>query len=406
MAILNTPNIYPVILRHHIRPDGSVPVKIRLTHKRKVKYLPTLEVAYKGDYTRDLTIKDMAMMKRLFDLVEKIQNAVAALDPWEVSSMDVGVLARRIEQKMDEQEVFRLDFFEFSQEVIAKKPRFTAANYKTAMSSFASFLGRTSMDISEITSSLLRSFEAYLVEKHGKEGRAVSQYTAALRHIHSEARKKYNDDETGVVRIRNPFEYYHPPKQKPAKKRGLEPETIQKLIDIRGTLGKYHKLAVDVFLLSFILMGTNVPDIHEARREGDLIIYNRMKTRDRRHDNAEMRIRLEPVAECVYRDLLDPDGQRAFWLYKKYSFYGSIADKGNDRLKDVAKIIGVPSFTMYAARHTWASIAYSAGIPKSLINDCLCHVDPDMAVTDIYIKKDWSVLWEANKKVLELFKWK
>ena len=296
--------------------------------------------------------------------------------------------------------------FEFSLEVIAKKPRFTAANYKTAMSSFASFLGRTSMDISEITSSLLRSFEAYLVEKHGKEGRAVSQYTAALRHIHSEARKKYNDDETGVVKIRNPFEYYHPPKQKPAKKRGLEPETIQKLIDIRGTLGKYHKLAVDVFLLSFILMGTNVPDIHEARREGDLILYNRMKTRDRRHDNAEMRIRLEPVAECVYKDLLDPDGQRAFWLYKKYSFYGSIADKGNDRLKDVAKIIGVPSFTMYAARHTWASIAYSAGVPKSLINDCLCHVDPDMAVTDIYIKKDWSVLWEANKKVLELFKWK
>lgn len=406
MAILSTPNIYPVILRHHIRPDGSVPVKIRITHKRKVKYLPTLEVAYKGDYTRDLTIKDMAIMKRLFDLVEKIQDAVAALDPWEVSSMDVGVLARRIEQKMDEQEVFRLDFFEFSQEVIAKKPRFTAANYKTAMSSFASFLGRTSMDISEITSSLLRSFEAYLVEKHGKEGRAVSQYTAALRHIHSEARKKYNDDETGVVKIRNPFEYYHPPKQKPAKKRGLEPETIQKLIDIRGTLGKYHKLAVDVFLLSFILMGTNVPDIHEARREGDLILYNRMKTRDRRHDNAEMRIRLEPVAECVYKDLLDPDGQRAFWLYKKYSFYGSIADKGNDRLKDVAKIIGVPSFTMYAARHTWASIAYSAGIPKSLINDCLCHVDPDMAVTDIYIKKDWSVLWEANKKVLELFKWK
>lgn len=406
MAILSTPNIYPVILRHHIRPDGSVPVKIRITHKRKVKYLPTLEVAYKGDYTRDLTIKDMAMMKRLLDLVEKIQNAVAALDPWEVSSMDVGVLARRIEQKMDEQEVFRLDFFEFSLEVIAKKPRFTAANYKTAMSSFASFLGRTCMDISEITSSLLRSFEAYLVEKHGKEGRAVSQYTAALRHIHSEARKKYNDDETGVVKIRNPFEYYHPPKQKPAQKRGLEPETIQKLIDIRGTLGKYHKLAVDVFLLSFILMGTNVPDIHEARREGDLILYNRMKTRDRRHDNAEMRIRLEPVAECVYKDLLDPDGQRAFWLYKKYSFYGSIADKGNDRLKDVAKIIGVPSFTMYAARHTWASIAYSAGVPKSLINDCLCHVDPDMAVTDIYIKKDWSVLWEANKKVLELFKWK
>jgi integrase len=104
--------------------------------------------------------------------------------------------------------------------------------------------------------------------------------------------------------------------------------------------------------------------------------------------------------------MADPSGERAFMLHKRYSFYKSIADKANDRLKEVAKMIGVPSFTMYSARHTWASIAYSIGIPKSLINDCLCHVDPDMAVTDIYIEKDWSILWEANRRVLESFDWK
>ena len=28
-----------------------------------------------------------------------------------------------------------------------------------------------------------------------------------------------------------------------------------------------------------------------------------------------------------------------------------------------------------------------------------------MKVTDIYINKDWSLLWEANTKVLKSFKW-
>jgi hypothetical protein len=28
-----------------------------------------------------------------------------------------------------------------------------------------------------------------------------------------------------------------------------------------------------------------------------------------------------------------------------------------------------------------------------------------MSVTDIYIERDWSVIWEANSRVLALFDW-
>ena len=28
-----------------------------------------------------------------------------------------------------------------------------------------------------------------------------------------------------------------------------------------------------------------------------------------------------------------------------------------------------------------------------------------MKVTDIYVKKNWSMLWDANKKALEQLKW-
>ena len=66
---------------------------------------------------------------------------------------------------------------------------------------------------------------------------------------------------------------------------------------------------------------------------------------------------------------------------------------------------GIEAFTLYAARHSWASIARSAavGVDKATVDDCLNHVT--MAVADIYIDKDYSVFDAANRKVLDLFTW-
>lgn len=404
---MGAPTIKAVILRQHIKQDGSVNVKIRVTHNRVVKYLPTLEFAHKGDYApRTLEIKSNSLNKSLMDLVEKMEHAVSDLDPFVVSTMTTADLCNYITKSLASQEKFKLDFFAFAREWLQSKAKYSAGNYKSALNSFASFLGSDSIDIAAITSSLMRRYEAHLHEKHGKHARAVSLYTSSIAAIHAEARKRYNDDETGKPKILNPFEFYKPPKQKPAKKFALPKETIQKLIDVRHSLDELHKLAVDVFLLSFVTMGTNVPDLYEATLEGDTIHYYRMKVRERRHDKGEMIIRLEPICKKLLEDMTDPNGIRAFKLHNQYTFYKAIADKANVRLKKVAELIGVKPFSMKAARHTWPSIAYSIGIPEGVINDCLCHVDPDMAVTDIYIKKDWSVLWKANKKVLKQFKWK
>ena len=401
---MSVPTFKPVILSQQIRRDGSCNVKMRITHKRKTKYIATTVTAFKGDYDKEFKLKNSILL-RLSDLMKDIAAAIETKNTFEWDAMDVEQACAYIADKMAPAEEFRLDFFEWADKVVATKSEGSASNYRSALNAFEKFLDTRVLDISKITSSLMRRFESHLVEKHGRDARAVSMYTSCIATIHTEARKTYNDNELGEVRIKNPFEFYNPPKQKPALKRTIEFDTIQRLINLREHLGEYHKLAVDIYLLSFCLMGSNIPDIYEAEREGNIIYYNRRKTRTRRYDKAEMRIRLEPVASTIFSDLMDPDNKRAFRFYINYSKYQSVADKANDRLKEVAKVLEVEPFTIYSARHTWASIAYSIGIPKSLINDCLCHVDPDMAVTDIYIKKDWSVLWEANRKVLEQFQW-
>lgn len=399
------PSYKPVILNQQIRRDGSCNVKIRITHKRKSKYIPTTVTVSKGDYDKEYQLKNSVIL-RLSDLLKNIGSIIESKTVFEWDMMDVDEVYSYLSAKMRPSEKFQLDFFVWGEQFIKDKSEGTRSNYKSALSAFEQFLGTRVFDISGVTSSLMRRFENYLVDKHGKDARAVSLYTSSISTIHAEARKTYNDNELGDVLIRNPFDFYTPPKQKPTLKRTIEFEVIQRLIDIREHLGEYHRLAVDTYLLSFCLMGTNIPDLYDAERKDDVIFYNRTKTRSRRFDKAAMQIRLEPVCASVISSLLDTDNEKAFIFYKKYNNYKSIADKANDRLKDVAKVMGVEPFTMYSARHTWASIAYSIGIPKSLINDCLCHVDPDMAVTDIYIKKDWSVIWEANRKVLEYFNWK
>lgn len=398
------PTFKPVILYQQIRRDGSCNVKMRITHKRKTKYIATTVTAFKGDYDKEYKLKNSVLL-RLSDLMKDIAAVIATKNTFDWDALDVEQACMYIAEKLRPQEEFRLDFFQWAETVLATKSESSASNYRCSLNAFERFLETREIDISKITSSLMRRFEAYLVDKHGKDARAVSMYTSCIATIHSEARKTYNDNELGEIKIRNPFEFYTPPKQRPALKRTIEFDTIQRLIDIREHLGEYHKLAVDIYLLSFCLMGSNVPDMYEAERVEDVIYYNRKKTRTRRFDKAEMRVRLEPVCGSVISGLLDPDNKRAFRFHINYKTYQAVADKANDRLKEVAKVLEVEPFTIYSARHTWASIAYSIGIPKSLINDCLCHVDPDMAVTDIYIKKDWSVLWEANRKVLEQFEW-
>ena len=62
----------------------------------------------------------------------------------------------------------------------------------------------------------------------------------------------------------------------------------------------------------------------------------------------------------------------------------------------------MPGLQFYAARHTWATIAANeAGIDKWTVHECLNHADLSMRVTDYYIKRDWSHIDRANRRVLD-----
>lgn len=396
----------PVIYPNFRRADGSYSIKMRVTVNRKSRFLVTSEIALPGQLTRSLSIKDTALVQRLRDLEKRMRNAVSDLDMYTLDQMDIDSVISYMNNRINGD--FRLDFFKFWEEAVSCKPSGSRENYIVALHSFQRFVGLNSLDISKVTSRLMREYESWLVAKHGSGARAVTMYTAAVAHVHSLARKKFNNDDTGEMLIKNPFDFYKPPKQKPTAHRNVEASVIQAMIDKRLELKGRERRAVDAYLLSFALMGMNAPDLLSCKPpKGDVLIYNRTKTKDRRADKAEMRVKVDERIRAIYDEWKDNDGEHAFRFHRFHEnpkqFRWALA-KG---LASYRERMGIPAkgLDFYSARHSFASLAYSIGISKGIINDCLCHVDEAMKVTDIYINKDWSVLWEANRKVLDLFQW-
>ena len=67
--------------------------------------------------------------------------------------------------------------------------------------------------------------------------------------------------------------------------------------------------------------------------------------------------------------------------------------------------IGIEKLQFYSSRHSFATIDVNdVRIPIYIVNDMLCHVGNAMRVTELYIKKDFSAINEANFKLIDYIK--
>ena len=78
----------------------------------------------------------------------------------------------------------------------------------------------------------------------------------------------------------------------------------------------------------------------------------------------------------------------------------------NRGLDTIGKVVGVDNLTFYYARHSMASIcANILGVEIARVDEMLNHSDPRMALARVYIAKDFKPLWDANRRLLDLFDW-
>ena len=400
--------VKPIVIPSNRRTDGTYLVVLRVYFAGKVRRVPTSIVCRPGDLTRSGRIKSQTVLDAANIQAGKMMDAVAHLTEKDLAGKDVDWVVERM-KCADRMHTFHLDFFAFADEYLETKNPSSRCQYVTALNAFALFLGRRSIDINAITKSLLTDFVSWMAGKAfsfqsgglspSKRARipngAESRHIAKLGHIYAKAKERYNDeDEDAILIPRSPFSGI---KIKPPPSKGQDPlgvKTLQMVIDARHHLPTVQ-MALDLFVLSFALMGANLADLYEARRMGTVWVYRRKKVRNRRADGAEMRV---TIPDCVKGRL--PALAELQRYDTKY-----VTDFVNRGLERWCTDEGIPRFTFGAARHTFATLArYKAGVEKATVDECLCHIG-DFRVTDIYLQRDWDLLDRANRMVLALFKW-
>ena len=347
-----------------------------------------------------------------------MHEACSDIPYYDTAHQDVDWVVNYIKAKLAKQH-FRLDFFKFANTFIADKNPVTAENYRQSIRAFARFLDREEIDINLITRSMVTNFIDFLnsepimyrdrttgkimaTNKHKRVGAQASRHIVRLRAIYKAAKCKYNDDDTGIINIpRSPFDNHKINMPFSRGQRPLSYEIIQRLISAT-TDNQVIRRSIDVAVISFGLMGANLTDLVQAQPpKNGVWIYERSKTRDRRADNAEMRVR---VPECLnpYIERLK-DRRRSEWLGRLQEI-AQPTPAINRGLQNWCEHEGIEPFTFYAVRKAWATIARKAGVDKSIVDEGLAHVG-DFRMTDIYAERPWDYINDENAKVLALFKW-
>lgn len=303
-----------------------------------------------------------------------------------------------------------VDFFAFADgyiqdlEVMGRKG--TANSYKYSLASFRNYIKRKELYTFEITSAMLQQYIRAMIAE-GKAPKSINVYITHLKVLFNACRDAFNDYDLGDIKIKNyPFKKLNVPiVEKDAGQKAISVEDLRRLValDVPYNL----VIAKDLFLLSFYLLGMNMTDMYhltkKAYKDGH-ITYSRQKT-IRRAGSSLICI---PVCEqaAIILEKYKGSGSHLLRLADKYKAPKSITSVLSvkiDKLYDLLNpSVDKRCFTMYSARHTWASIAanechYSDAEVARALNHQSEH-----KVTRGYIRPDWSLLDRMNEAVLSV----
>jgi integrase len=259
----------------------------------------------------------------------------------------------------------------------------------------------------EITADWLRGFERYLIRSG--LGRSANNYMRYLRLVFNAGRDKYNDDDRGVILIPNyPFKRYKIPKPATsAQENALTADQVRRLFTM-PTMTQREALAVDVCRIMILLMGINGIDLYGLKRtERGRVVYNRSKT------GHPFKVKIEPeLLEVLKRR---KGMEYLFPFAEHYSTHEGFIFAVNQGLAYICKRIHKEAekagkradwpepITTNWIRHTWATIARNdCGVDKDDVALCLGHKDNDNRVTDKYIRYDYTIQDNTNRKVIDL----
>lgn len=383
-----------IIVSPHYNKFGEHSVSFELTIRRSKKRFSTgfrvkeSDLSSDGHRIKNYRINTMLERKRL-ELLDRIY--AMELKAMGERDLTASFVVEKLLSVPAEQE-----FFAYADRWISRCTLAGKRNYETMLRKLEAFLGKRYLPFVNLNYDLLTRFERYLA----KSPRAVSLYLGAMRRIFREAMRELNTDYEKLIHD-DPFTRYIVPRQQPRKGvRTLGLEDLLKIYEYKGRTHSRAQMARDCFIMSFCLMGMNAADLYDCKDYSNgFLRYERVKTRGRRADNAYIEVAVHPFIRGLvnrYRGC-----SRVFNFSARFSSPNNFNSALSYGFKDLSKEVGIPGLQFYQARHTFATLSRNLmRFPKSDVDEALNHVG-DMGLADVYIKKDFSIINENNRKLIE-----
>jgi integrase len=399
------------------RDDGTCHVQIKIFHKDVRRFIETNHYVTVRQLDDKLKIKDKHILKSLEETLTNYRQTIGDLAP-KLDFFTCDDLKAYLINK--DKEVDFIDFCSQHIESLRKAKRNgTADNHRAIRNSLIDYFNKKIVSIVEINSGMLFAYEKWLqtdrtmtrtnqlgnevtTTEKGMQAGGIYSHMRDLRTLFNEARRIYNNEDIGVIKIKHyPFKVYKigaPPK---TKKRNIPAEQIIKLKNSLLKPESRAELARDLFMLSFYMCGMNAVDFYNLNSydpESTRLEYNRSKTTGLRDDDAFISVKIVPEARPLLEKYIGK-------LQNRYSTYNGLDTALSKGMHQLRKIAGVADITFYWARHTFATIARNkCHMDKDSIAEALNHVDGDHKTTDIYIEKDWSIVDKVQAAVIKFFR--
>lgn len=273
----------------------------------------------------------------------------------------------------------------------------TSETYSSTLNSFSEFRNGVDLYFEDMDSDLLLAYEYHLKSK-SLSPNTISFYMKRLRAVYNKA----IDD--GFVENKNLFRRVFTSSEKTVK-RAISLKHIKKLKNLDLSYSVSKEFARDIFLFSFYTRGMSFVDIAYLQKKdlkGNVLTYRRKKTGQLLNIQWEhcMQEIVNKYSSSTISPYLLPIIKRPEGNVRKQ--YQNVQSLINRNLKNIGKDLNLPiPLTMYCARHSWASIARSEGIPISIISEGMGH--DSESTTQIYLASlETQVIDKANRKILKL----
>lgn len=397
-----------------VKSDEPAPLKVAITKKRQAAYI-SLGVKLRKEQwdAKRQKIIDAPNKLRLENFVKnkmmEIENAIMELQTkGELSKQTATQIKNKVVAYLDpdvnKKDLFINRYIEYTNSRSAQR---TKEIYETTLKKMRGFDSKVdTYAFEDISKDWLKGLDAYLIG----QGLRKNSRNIHFRNI----RAVFNDAIDNEITTHYPMRTFDiNPEQ--TEKRSLSIDELRTLFNYE--VEPWQQKYLDYFKLTFFLIGINPADILECTIDNVVdgrLIYRRKKT------GRLYSIRIETEALSIiekYHGI-----SRLVNFAEKMKSYKQFVCKANKGLKAIGPVTKVknerkrphdflkefhvrhdgifPNISLYWARHTWATIAFSIGIPEEIIAEALGHSHGNRT-TAIYIDKSVANIDAANRKVLD-----